>query len=81
MTPEQERRLYEVLEGISRIETALGGLSDRFSEHEDADAKAHGRIGKLETNQTRLFAYWAAALVIVPAAIWVLNALGKASAQ
>ncbi len=81
MSPEQERRLYEVLEVSSRIETKLDGLTDRFSEHEEADAAAHGRIAKLETDRTRLRAYYAAACVIVPAVLWVLNALGKAAAQ
>jgi hypothetical protein len=77
MTPEEQRALFDLLEGMTRIETKLDGLNDRFGEHESADDEAHARIGGLEKHQTRLYAIWAAAIVIVPAVSWFLVVVGK----
>lgn len=82
MTPEDRQALYRVLESVTRTETKLDGLSDRMTAHEEADEAAHSRIGKLETDRTKLYAYYAAAAVLVPIAMWLLGVLnGSAAAQ
>jgi hypothetical protein len=81
MSPEQERVLYEVLEHSVETKTMVAGLGVRLSDHESADDLAHERIGKVEKTLTRLFAYYAAACVVFPVALWLLGFLQGAAAQ
>lgn len=82
MTPEDRKALYRVLESVTRVETKLDGLDTRMTAHEADDDAAHARIGKLETDRTRVYAYYTVLVaVIIPAAYWVWSQLGSAAAQ
>lgn len=81
MSPEQERVLYEVLEHSVETKGMVRGLGKRLAVHEAEDEKALERIAQLERTATRLFAYWAAAVFIIPAVTGIVIALGKAAAQ
>jgi hypothetical protein len=81
MTPEQESKLYELIEHVVETKSIVSGMRDSFALHEKNDAEVHAEhgasIGGLEKHQTRLYAIWAAAIVIVPAVSWFLVAVGK----
>lgn len=86
MTPEQEAKLYELIEHVVETKTMVAGMRDSFAAHEKNDAETHAAmnddIGALKEERTKLKAYYAIlAVFVAPAAWWIISLLMKGSAH